>query len=97
MQWDAKAILNGNNFTLITDIGSIDIFGVVAGGDTYSSLAPFAETIRAGKREIPILTLEGLLRTKRAASRRKDEMAIPEIEALIELENIRRESTAPEE
>ena len=36
--------------------------------------------------ECNVLSIEGLLRSKRAAGRPKDLMAIPELEALLELE-----------
>ena len=36
--WDVRTISSGLNFTLTTKLGDVDLFGEVAGGDTYQDL-----------------------------------------------------------
>src|SRR5204862_2752885 len=40
---DLETLQNGLNFTLITDVGSLDLLGEVAGGGTYANLLAFSE------------------------------------------------------
>jgi hypothetical protein len=45
--WDAKTIRSGLNFTLTTALGDVDLFGEVAGGDTYQDLSAHSFEIEA--------------------------------------------------
>jgi hypothetical protein len=82
---DAETVLKGLNFTLITDYGNLDLLGEVAGiGDYQAARASSDEGELFGRRCL-VLSVEALIRAKRAAGRPRDLAAIPELEALQEL------------
>lgn len=94
--WDAQTIRNGLNFTLGTSIGDVDLLGAIPPGWTYADLVrDHAKRYDVDGRQIDMLTLDGLLATKRAAGRPKDHLAIPEIEAMIEARSV--EISEPEQ
>lgn len=72
------------NFTLATSLGAIDLLGEVAGGGTYENLEKDTETIHVFGVDCLCVTLDALIRLKRAAGRRKDLEAIAELEAIRE-------------
>jgi predicted nucleotidyltransferase len=82
--WDARTIEMGLNFTLLTDLGDIDLLGEIAGGGGYDQLLPHSETKSVFGRSCKCLNLEKLIAVKRAAGRPKDFEAIAELEALKE-------------
>ena len=82
--WDAKTIRSGLNFTLVTDLGNIDLLGEVAGGETYSDLLPHAFEVEAFGVQFKCIDLPTLIRIKEAAGRRKDLEAIAELKVLLE-------------
>ena len=85
MVWDARTIMNGGNFTLITSLGDLDILATVAPGWKFEDLVDrYAARYDIDGLIVDMLTLEGILETKKAAGRAKDYLAIPEIEAMIE-------------
>lgn len=84
-RFDERTIANGLNFTLTTSIGNIDILGVVAGVGDFESARNVSQQVLIGSQRYDVLTLKGLIRSKRAAGRRKDLIALPELEALEEL------------
>lgn len=81
--WDARTIKQGLNFTLITDLGEIDLLGEIAGGD-YEKLLPHSEELTVYGLKCRCLSLQKLIDVKRAAGRPKDLEAIAELEALLE-------------
>jgi predicted nucleotidyltransferase len=82
--WDARTIQSGLNFTLVTDLGDIDLLGEIAGGGAYEALLPHAEKKELFGRLCQCLGLEKLIHVKRAAGRPKDFEAIAELQALLE-------------
>jgi predicted nucleotidyltransferase len=82
--WDARTIEMGLNFTLVTDLGDIDLLGEVVGGGAYEELLPHTEDKVAFGQRCRCVTLEKLIALKRAAGRPKDFQAIAELEALLE-------------
>lgn len=82
---DPPTVAAGLNFTLDTDLGALDILGEVQGLGAYPGVAEHSETVDLFGRSVRVLTLEALIRAKRAAGRRKDLLLIPELEALLEL------------
>jgi predicted nucleotidyltransferase len=84
---DAGTLRSGSNFTLMTDVGAVDILGEVSGLGNYQNLLPFSEELEFFGLRCRVLTLEGLIKTKRAAGRPKDLMLLPELEALLEIRN----------
>ena len=89
--FDARFISNGENFTFVTDIGDVDIFGRIAGNFTFETLQPLAARFDMDGVTVSMLTLHGLRTTKMAAGRPKDALALPEIEAMLEAERVRNE------
>lgn len=79
---DAATLGAGLNFTLTTDLGDIDLMGEIAGFSSYGEVAAASEMLELYRIPCRILSLEGLIRTKRAAGRPKDLRLLPELEAL---------------
>jgi hypothetical protein len=84
-QLDLPTLRAGLNFTLTTDLADIDLFGEVIGLGTYEAVCAVAEEIEVYGFPCLVLTLEGLIRAKRATGRPKDLRALHELEALREL------------
>jgi len=82
---DAATIANGMNFTLSTDLGDIDLFGEVSGIGGYEEAKTSSVNLVLYGLECAVLSLDGLIRSKRAAARPKDLLTLPEIEALREI------------
>lgn len=74
----------GLNFTLTTDLGDLDLLGEIAGGGGYEDLLPGAPTLSIFDLPCKVLSLEALIRVKRAAGRPKDLEALAELEILLE-------------
>lgn len=82
--WTEETIRRGLNFTLTTSHGDIDLLGELAGGGSYDDLVRDAETLNLYGMSCLFLSLETLIRVKRAAGRPKDLEALAELEALLE-------------
>jgi hypothetical protein len=82
-RWDERTVGAGLNFTLITDLGNLDLLGEVPGGD-FRSVLPHAVWIEGPGLRFRCVDLPTLIRLKRAAGRPKDFEAIAELEALEE-------------
>jgi hypothetical protein len=68
------------NFTLVTSVGDIDLLGEIPGGGTYNDLVGEAVTLEIFGRQVLCLSLDQLLRSKRAAGRPRDFEALAELE-----------------
>ena len=82
---DARALRNGTNFLLSTDLGDLDCISETAsGGFTYEQIVPTAERVRIG-RELVVLVaaLDELIRMKRATGRPKDRIEVETLAALL--------------
>lgn len=82
--WDPATLKRGLNFTLITDLGDIDLLGEIAGGGTYDDLVSGAVEMDVSGFRCRCLSLRQLIRAKRAAGRPRDFDAIAELEAIEE-------------
>lgn len=82
---DAAALRYGMNFALTTDAGDVDILGEVTGMGSYEQVATQAEEIEIFSVRCKVLSLEGLIKAKRAVGRAKDLRLLPELEALLEI------------
>ncbi len=82
--WDAKTISGGLNFTLTTDLGDVDLFGEVAGSETYSDVLPDSFDVEAFGVQFKCMDLPTLIRIKEAAGRPKDREALAELRVLLE-------------
>jgi len=82
--WDRQTLSRGLNFTLETSLGFIDLLGQIPGGGTYSELVESSVGLRLFTGSCKCLSLDQLIRAKRAAGRPKDLEALAELEALRE-------------
>jgi predicted nucleotidyltransferase len=96
-KWDVRTLRAGLNFTLDTDIGAIDLLGEVAGIGGYPEALAGSEPIELFGRRCRVLTLEALIRSKRAAGRQRDLEHVMALEALQELRSKRTEKEPPQE
>ena len=80
--FDADTLRRGLNFTLTTLSGDIDLLGEVTGGGTYDDLLPASDHVPIFGLTCRCVTLEALIRMKRATGRPKDLEALAELEAL---------------
>lgn len=83
-QWEAETLRAGLNFTLITKLGAIDLFGEITGGGTYETLIRHSEKATLLGVSFSYLNLEKLIEVKRAAGRLKDFEVLAELEAIQE-------------
>jgi hypothetical protein len=84
-RFDSTTIKRGLNFTLMTDLGAIDFLGEVAGVGDYGAVKKNSDVMAIFELECMVLSLEGLIRAKKAAGRRRDLEVIPELEGLLDL------------
>jgi hypothetical protein len=73
------------NFTLHTDLGDVDLLGELVGVGSYEQARAVSNGVNLFGFECAVLTLEGLIASKRAAGRAKDLLVIPELEALLQI------------
>ena len=85
--WSLETLQKGLNFTLTTTLGSLDLLGEIVGGGTYKELKPDSVILSLSGVECLCLSLESLIRVKRAAGRPKDFEAIAELERILEERN----------
>jgi predicted nucleotidyltransferase len=81
---DVPTLQSGLNFTLTTDLGELDLLGEVAGGGRYEDLLSQTELLELFGSRCRCVTLEALVRLKRAAGRPRDLETLAELEALSE-------------
>jgi len=72
------------NFKLSTDAGDVDLFGEVTGLGGFEEVLKFSERLDLYDFSCNILSLEGLIKSKKRLGRPKDLKVIPELEALLE-------------
>jgi predicted nucleotidyltransferase len=82
--WSDETIRKGLNFTLITNLGALDLLGEITGGGSYENILPHSIKLTLHGTECWCLGLDHLIRVKRAAGRPKDFEAIAELEAIRE-------------
>jgi hypothetical protein len=83
-RWDAETIAHGQNFTLTTTLGDLDVLGEVVGAGAYEQQLPHSTILTPFDTEHRCPGLDTLIHVKRAAGRPKDLEAIAELEALRE-------------
>lgn len=83
--WDERTLLNGTNFTLETEIGDIDLLGEVAGVGDYQAVESESLEMEICDVFVKVISLDDLIKAKRAAGRTKDLLVLPELEALREI------------
>ena len=79
---DARTLKNGDSFTFTTDAGDLDCLGTPAGTTGYVDLARNAVEMEVVGLRVPVVSLDDLMRMKRAADRPKDRLALEILGAL---------------
>ncbi|HSK73990.1 MAG TPA: hypothetical protein VK892_19985 [Pyrinomonadaceae bacterium] len=82
--WDEQTLKSGTNFTFQTNIGDIDMLGEVTGVGAFEDVLAQSKVMNLFGFEINVLSIEGLIKAKKAAGRTKDLLVLPELEALQE-------------
>jgi hypothetical protein len=82
--WDEKALANGTIFTLVTDVGWIDLLAEVTGLGSYDEARAESVEVDAFARRVRTLDLKSLIKSKRAAGREKNIAGLRELESLLE-------------
>ena len=83
-EWSVETLKKGLNFTLITKFGALDLLGEIVGGGGYEELKSQTIKIEVAGVECSCLSLEHLIKVKRAAGRPKDLETIAELEQILE-------------
>ncbi len=83
-RFDAATIKRGLNFTLITQLGDLDLLGEMTGAGSYDDVLPQSVELTVAGQKCLCVGLDQLILAKRAAGRPKDWEAISELEALRE-------------
>lgn len=79
---DEKTLKMGMNFTFKTRLGDLDLLGEVAGLGDYNKVKEQAEPMDLYGLKVYVLTLDGLICSKRAVQRPKDQMHLKELAAI---------------
>jgi hypothetical protein len=82
---DERALLTTPVMTLTTSMGDVDVMDVVPGLGNYAAVAQYSEEAGLGKVRFRTLTLEALIKAKRATGRKKDREHLIELEAILAL------------
>lgn len=85
-RFDVDTVNRGLNFTLVTDLGDLDLFGEITGGGRYEDLLPHTLMLELFGVSCRCLGLKRLIEVKRAAGRPKDLEAVAELEALLDMD-----------
>lgn len=80
--FDEKSLAQGTNFTLITDLGSLDLLGEMSGVGGYREIVGDAKVINLGSVSCQVASLDTIIQSKEAADRPKDRATLPELKAL---------------
>jgi hypothetical protein len=79
---DARTLRNGDSFTFDTDFGALDVLATPSGTSGYADLVAAAEPMDLGGVTVDVVSIDDLIRMKRAAGRGKDRV---EVEILLAL------------
>ena len=84
--FDVHSLRLGTNFTLIADEQALDLLGIMSAIGGYESIIDRTIEMDVGGYKVRVLSLEDLIRTKRAAGRMKDLAVLPTLEATLQMQ-----------
>jgi hypothetical protein len=79
---DDRSLASANVLTMTTQAGWLDICSRPAGGQSYETLAPNAETYELFGLRVRVASVDDLIRSKSAAGRDKDLRGLPALREL---------------
>jgi hypothetical protein len=79
---DARTLRNGDSFTFETDHGPLDVLATPSGTRGYPDLVAGATRMDFGAFQVDVVSIDDLIRMKRAAGRAKDAFAVEVLVAL---------------
>jgi hypothetical protein len=82
--FDERTLQNGTTFTFQTKIGDIDLLSEIAGAGDYFEIEKTSVTMEVYDCQVKVISMENLIKAKRAAGRTKELLVLPELEALQE-------------
>jgi hypothetical protein len=82
---DVRTLKAGLNFTFETKHGPFDCLGAASGGFDYEQLSRNADGMDLVGTNVPVASLDDLIRMKRAAGRNKDLIEVENLAALREV------------
>ena len=82
---DAKTIMMGSNFAFVTDAGDVDILGHISGIGEYPAMRKNAVETEAFGLRLLMMSLEDVIKSKKAAGRNKDKAQLPVLEETLRL------------
>jgi hypothetical protein len=85
---DAETLKRGLNFTFATDIGDLDLLGEIRGVGDYEAVVAGSVTVELFGYPFAVMGIGKLILAKRAAGRPKDLLALPELEAIQEAQEL---------
>lgn len=85
---DAETLRRGLNFTLTTEVGSLDLLGEVGGVGFYKDVIDGAIRYELFGYPFLVIDLRKLILAKQTAGRGKDLVAVAELEAILEKKTI---------
>jgi hypothetical protein len=92
---DHETLKGGLNFTLTTDVGDLDLLGEVRGLGQYDAVLAGSLRIELFGYHFAVIDIDKLIVAKRAAGRPKDLIALPELEAILEVQTMQPNNGMP--
>ena len=94
---DAETLQRGLNFTFATDVGDLDLLGEIRGVGVYKDVLEGSLSIDLFGHRFAVIDIDKLIAAKRAAGRPKDHLALPELEAIQEVQAMLSKTERPSE
>lgn len=84
---DARSITAGLNFTLVTDLGDLDLLGEVEPLGGYDKVKQHAEAYTLGEYQVDVISLDDLIAIKQHINRPKDRDSLYQLLAIKKIRN----------
>jgi hypothetical protein len=83
--FSVESLRKGCNFNLVTDAGDLDLLGHITGLGDYDAMIAHRVELKLFGCSVPVMGLEDVIRSKRAAGRAKDKAVLPILEETLRL------------
>lgn len=80
---DRRALSGPGHSLFMTALGPLDVLGEIEGHRSYAELIDHTESVALSDRTVRVLSLEMIVRLKRASTHPKDVQALPILEAAL--------------